>query len=219
MTQLVSFYDDRPNKRGEGLVLQRPVAESASDDILNADRAIAGVVYVLAPHVTRPLLVPFGQYDLWSLTERFNETLRVMNILGAKSIECTTFGRASNRRTLMGRLPFAKGSDTKTRLEQSGFDYAHRGQGAIPMDPRPLRWPDIPGLDAAIEGVLKNQSTRTTISIDSSTEFKRDSRLAGRLKSAGFSLGATSESNNVTVLKVEALFPSPDELKRLRKHG
>ena len=219
MTQLVSFFEDKPVKKGVGLVLQRPVAESPDHGILNSDRAVPGVVYVLAPHVTRSLLVPFGQYDVWSLTERFNETLRVMNVLGAKSIECTTFGRATNRRTLVGRLPFAKASDQRTRLEQSGFDYAHQGQGAIPMDPRPLRWPDIPGLDAAIEGVLKNQSTRTTISIDSSTEFKRDSKLAGRLQGAGFSLGATSESNNVTVLKVEAHFPGPDELKRLKKQG
>lgn len=218
MAQLVAYYEEKPVKKGQGVVIQQPL-EEASGSILNADRVEPGVVYVVAPHVSSRLLVPFGQYDSWSLTERFNETLRVMNVLGAKSIECKTYGRASRTRRFAIALPIGKGTDRRTQLEQSGFDYAHQGQGALPMDPRPLRWPDIPGLEAAVEGVLKNQSTRTTISIDSSTDYKRDSKLAGRLRGAGFSLGATSETNNVTVLKVEALFPGPDELKRIRKHG
>lgn len=41
-----------------------------------------GLVYVLVPGEPGPFLVPFGAYDGWSLRDRYNEAIRIMNTLG-----------------------------------------------------------------------------------------------------------------------------------------
>jgi hypothetical protein len=41
------------------------------------------LVYVRVPSEAGPFLVPFGAYDDWSLRDRYNEAIRIMNTLGA----------------------------------------------------------------------------------------------------------------------------------------
>ncbi|MFN3340150.1 MAG: hypothetical protein ACK40Z_10685, partial [Dietzia sp.] len=92
MSQLVSFYETAPVTDKRGLltdVIQRPMQVRSGYDVVEGE-VVPRVVYVQAPIEGRPLLVPFGQYDAWSLRQRFEEALRVMNTLGACEIECAT---------------------------------------------------------------------------------------------------------------------------------
>lgn len=84
MSQLVSFYETAPVTDKRGLltdVIQRPMQVRSGYDVVEGE-VVPRVVYVQAPIEGRPLLVPFGQYDAWSLRQRFEEALRVMNTLG-----------------------------------------------------------------------------------------------------------------------------------------
>lgn len=215
MTELVAYYKDKPRKETPGAanVVQRDISKASGVKVIGNADVLPGVVYVVAPHQDQTLLVPFAQYDMWSLRERFNETLRVMNTLGAKTIKCTTYSSSARRAgihlNILGRTRFGAKSE---QLQQSGFDYDTKGRGALPRDPGPLRWPDEPGMEGAVQSVLENGSTSTSISIESSSKYKVQSDLWVSLKKAGFHLGAETESTSVTTLKVEATFPTREEL-------
>ena len=165
MTQLVSYYEEKPVGRTADLdVVQVPIAE-AKGQVIDGGRIMPKVVYVIGRAGESPQLVPFAQYDVWSLRERFNEVLRVMNTLGAKTIKCSTQAIDTKRRKLSVGIAKNGLEHSAEHETKSGFDYEHHGAGAPPSDPRPLRWPGEPGLEAAIVGVLLNGAERATISV------------------------------------------------------
>jgi hypothetical protein len=212
LSQLVAYYDENPIELKNKVDIQQlPIAGGV------AVRSIEGlirtkVVYVPAP-TEAGLLIPFGQYDDWSLVDRYNEALRIMNSLGAKTITCESFGEATVRRGFRNKFRF-KGAEvgpeaSQRRIENSAFDYRHEGAGGPPRDPGPLRWPNEPGFVAAVTSVLMNGVTEVEINIRSSRSHSLEGKLGVQLTDLGFDLGAGSERTNATRLHIRATFPPP----------
>lgn len=207
MSQLVAFYDESPVElKGQVEIEQSPIASATSL------RSVEGVlrtklVYVRVPSEPGPFLVPFGEYDDWSLRDRYNEAIRIMNTLGASAITCETYGEVTVRRGLRARL-FGRGGDlTQQRIENSGFDFRHSGAGSAPRDPRPLRWAHEPGFSAAVSSVLENGATEVGINIRSNRTHSVEGTLGIQLKKFGFELGGITQSSGATTLHIHANFP------------
>lgn len=189
MTQLVAYYDEKPVElKGQVELHQMPITSaSGSRSVEGAIRP--SLVYVRVPSEAGPFLVPFGEYDDWSLRDRYNEAIRIMNTLGASTITCETYREVSVRRGLRAKI-LSRGSKlTQERIEKSGFDFRHSGAGSTPRDPRPLRWPDEPGFAAAVSSVLENAATEVSINIRSNRSYAIDGEFAVTLKKIGFELG------------------------------
>jgi hypothetical protein len=210
MTQLVSYYKDKPvDLKGKVEIAQHPIASSTQ--FRSSEGAVQpGAVYVVVPStVTRGLLVPFGAYDEWSLRDRYNEAIRIMNTLGASTIVCESY-RAVIKRSGLRLLIRGKGPDvTFQRVENSGFDFRHTGAGSVPRDPSPLRWPDEPGFAAAVVSVLGNKANQVSLNIRSNNNFSADGSLGIRLKQLGFELGGGHTHTGIASLHITAQFPVP----------
>lgn len=207
MSQLVAYYDENPVElKGKVEIEQAPMASATGT------RSVEGyvrpaLVYVRVPSEAGPFLVPFGAFDEWSLRDRYNEAIRIMNTLGASWIVCETFREVTVRRGVRARL-LGRGSElTQQRLENSGFDFRHVGAGSAPRDPRPLRWPDEPGFAAAVTSVLDNGATEVDINIRSNRTYAIEGKLGVELKSFGFDLGGGAQHSGATSLHIRAGFP------------
>lgn len=214
MSQLVAYYDENPVEvRGDLEIQQLPIASSVGS------RSVDGVVrtslvYVCVHREPGTLLVPFGRYDDWSLRDRYNEAIRIMNTLGASSITCETLGEGSVRRGIRGRLRGGGGSVSQRRVVNSNFDYRYEGSGSEPGDPRPLLWPDEPGFAAAVTSVLVNGATNVVINVNSSRTHAVDGVLGVQLKKCGFELGGMSEHSSAASLHISATFPRSTRRRR-----
>lgn len=208
MSQLVAFYDEKPAELKKPVeVHQRPLRDG--EQIRSVDGVVReGMVYVQVPSETGPVLVPFGEYDEWSLRDRYNEAIRIMNTLGASSISCQTFREVTKRRRLSLKVNAKGPAVEQERVENSGFDFHHSGTGSIARDPRPLRWADEPGFSAAVSSVLDNQATKVEINIRSQRKYSVDGSLGVTLKKLGFDLGGSATSSGATTLHISAEFPS-----------
>lgn len=122
LSQLVAYYDENPVElKGHVEIHQSPIASaSGSRSVEGAIRT--SLVYVRVPSEAGPFLAPFGEYVDWSLRDRYNEAIRIMNTLGASEIVCETFGEGSVRRGVRGKVLGHGGELTQQRLENSGFD-------------------------------------------------------------------------------------------------
>ena len=214
MSELVSYYDESPVElRGRVELHQMPIAVAAG--ARSAEGAIrTGLVYVRVASETGPFLVPFGEYDEWSLRDRYNEAIRIMNTLGASSITCETFREVTVRRGLRARVLTRGGELVQQRVENSGFDFMHNGAGSAPRDPRPLRWPDEPGFSAAVSSVLDNAANQVDINIRSNRTFAVEGELGISLRKLGFELGAGTQRSGATSLHIRAEFPTGRKLWR-----
>lgn len=221
MTALVTFYEGEPaDLRGKVELEQLPWSDRDSYRS-NTGQVRAKTIYALAPQAyegafrqAQKLLVPFSEYDDWSLRDRYNEVLRVMGELGACEIECRTF-RVKERRTRLGFKAHRTGTSFEMqRVEGSGYDFHHVGVGSAPRDPAPLKWPEEPGLEAARLNVMNNGAREVELKIHKSSSLRADSELGVRLKKLGFSLGAGHSKGATVVLHVTAKFnPPPAERK------
>lgn len=207
MSQLVAYYDENPVElKGHVEVEQSPIVLAAgSRSVEGAVRT--SLVYVLVPSEAGPFLVPFGAYDDWSLRDRYNEAIRIMNTLGASSITCETYGEVTVKRGIRAKIRGHGGEVTQQRVENSGFDFRHTGAGSAARDPRPLRWPDEPGFAAAVSSVLENGATEVVINIRSNRTHAIDGSLGIDLKNLGFDLGASAQRSGATSLHIRASFP------------
>ena len=208
MSQLIVFYDEQPVELKRPVELhQSPLPEAG--DARSVDGPIReGLVYVQVPSETGMVLVPFGEYDEWSLRDRYNEAIRIMNTLGASSISCQTFREVTKRRRLALRVKSKGPAVEQQRVENSGFDFHHSGTGSIARDPRPLRWAHEPGFSAAVSSVLDNQATKVEINIRSQRKYSVNGTLGVTLKKLGFDLGGNATSTGATTLHISAEFPS-----------
>lgn len=207
MSQLVAYYDEDPVEvKGKVELLQAPI--SSASEARSVEGAIrTGLVYVRVSSEAGPFLVPFGEYDDWSLRDRYNEAIRIMNTLGASAITCETYGEVTVKRGVRARI-FGRGAElTQQRIENSGFDFRHEGAGSAPRDPRPLRWPDEPGFAAAVFSVLENGATDVVINIKSNRTHAIDGSLGIQLKQVGFDLGGMTQHSGATSLHIRASFP------------
>lgn len=207
MSQLVAYYDVEPlDDRGKVEIDQLPISSAAG--LRSAEGAVrTSLVYVRVPSEAGPFLVPFGEYDDWSLRDRYNEAIRIMNTLGASAITCETFGEVTVRRGVRARVLGQGGELTQRRIENSGFDFRHNGAGSAPRDPRPLRWPDEPGFSAAVTSVLENGATEVVINIRSNRTHAIDGTLGVQLKKLDFDLGGLTQHSGATSLHIRATFP------------
>lgn len=207
LSQLVAYFDEKPVElKGQVEIRQSPISLAAgSRSVEGAIRT--SLVYVQVPSEAGPFLVPFGEYDDWSLRDRYNEAIRIMNTLGASAITCETFGEASTRRGLRAKVRGRGGELAQKRIENSGFDFRHQGAGSAPRDPRPLRWADEPGFAAAVSSVLDNGATEVVINIRSNRTYAIDGYLGLDLKKAGLDLGGGAERSGATSLHIRASFP------------
>ncbi len=142
MSQLeVAYYDETPiegkdKSNGKVEVQQAPI--SSASGLRSAEGAIRTS---LVRHSYRseagPFLVPFGAYDEWSLRDRYNEAIRIMNTLGASTITCETYGEtAASIEGFRAKLLRQSAEATQhTHREQPGFDFRHSGAGSA----QPLR--------------------------------------------------------------------------------
>lgn len=211
MTELVAYYEREPIEiKGDVEIRQFPISEAEG---LRSTEGFArtSLVYVMVTSETGRLLVPFGTYDDWSLRDRYNEALRIMNSLGAAEIWCETFRERSKRRGLRGRIATlmegGNGAVEQEKLESSDFNFKHVGIGRPAQDPRPLRWAHEPGFEAAVESVLDNGSTSVTINIRSDRTHSINGSLGTKLKGFGFDLGGTTSHSDATSLHIHATFP------------
>ena len=212
MSQLEAYFDEKPIEvKGKVEIHQSPLSTAVG---LRSQEGIirSSVVYIRVPSEAGPFLVPFGEFDEWSLRDRYNEAIRIMNTLGASEINCETFREVSVRRGLRARIRGGPGSGgkasfTQERVDNSGFDFRHIGAGGEPRDPRPLRWPDEPGFAAAVSSVLENRATEIDINIKSSGSHSVDSALGVKLQGFGFELGGGSQKSGATRLRIHATFP------------
>ena len=207
MSQLVAYYDETPvDVKGKVEIHQSPMSSAAESR--SAEGVIrTSLVYVEVKQGVGPFLVPFGDYDEWSLRDRYNEAIRIMNTLGASTIACETFREVTVRRGVRARFLRQGGELTQQRLENSGFDFRHNGAGSEPRDPMPLRWPDEPGFSAAVTSVLENEATDVDINIRSNRTHAIDGTLGVQLKKFGFDLGGGAQHSGATSLHIHASFP------------
>lgn len=208
MSQLVAYYDEKPvDLRGQVELLQMPIASDS--DARSVEGAIRSTLaYVRVPSEAGPFLVPFGEYDEWSLRDRYNEAIRIINTLGASTITCETYREVVARRGFRARVFTRGGELVQQRIENSGFDFRHNGAGSAPRDPRPLRWPQEPGFAAAVSSVLENGATEVIINIRSNRSYALEGELGIKLKKLGFDLGAGTQQSGATSLHIRAGFPT-----------
>jgi hypothetical protein len=205
--QLVAYFEDEPVEVKSKVEIHQAPLTSATG-LRSVEGAVRpALVYVKVPSEAGPFLVPFGEYDEWSLRDRYNEAIRIMNTLGASSIKCETFGEVTVRRRFFAGRKDRGGEVTQQRIENSGFDFHHVGAGSAPRDPRPLRWPDEPGFAAAVSSVLENGATSVVINIRSNRTHSIEGGLGLRLKKLGFELGGKSDRSGATSLHIRAGFP------------
>ncbi|WP_374457959.1 hypothetical protein [Nocardioides sp.] len=208
MSRLVAYYEDEPVRtKGSVEVEQLPLADGGA--ILTSDGEVrANVVYVVVPNpVGSPLHVPFAAFDEWFLRDRYGEALRIVNTLGASSIECKTSRDTRKGTGITGTVKGFGAGIRRNRRQTSLFDYSHAGTGSQPRDPRPLRWPDEPGFGAAVSSVLDNKATTVTINISSTTRHSVKGSLGKKLAAFGFELGVSGESSDAVSLHMVAKFP------------
>ena len=211
-SQLVSFYQDQPKNLLNALGVELLPIHCANGFLLPGP-TVVGIVYVRHP-INERELIAFADYDEKLAQDRYNEALRVFTKLGAARIVATS--RRQILKQANGRFGFKRvgldvgaGTDAKWSL---AFD--QEGDGGVPVDPRPLRFPDEPMLDAVCEGVLKNGVKKGRIQITRSATLGIDGELGVRLKKAGFQLGVSGTKVVVTEFVVEAAF-TPEASKAL----
>ena len=110
MSQLVAYYDENPVEvKGRVEIDQSPMSSASGS------RSVEGIirtslVYVRVPSEAGPFLVPFGEYDEWSLRDRYNEAIRIMNTLGAAAdhLRDVSRGRCSARSPRQGSCVVAE---------------------------------------------------------------------------------------------------------------
>jgi hypothetical protein len=207
VSELVAYYDEKPAElKGHVEIQQFPISSAAG--VRSAEGAVRkSLVYVRVASDAGPFLVPFGEYDDWSLRDRYNEAIRIMNTLGASTITCETYGEVVVRRGVRAKVLRRGGELTQQRMENDGFDFRHEGAGSTPRDPRPLRWPDEPGFSAAVTSVLENAATEVAIKIRSNRTHAIDGALAVKFKKIGFDLGGGIQRSAATSLHIRASFP------------
>ncbi|CAB4909496.1 MAG: hypothetical protein F2825_03970 [Actinobacteria bacterium] len=208
MSRLVAFFEDKPVDLKGRLELQQEPLVTALDRVSSTGALRSSLVYVERLGETGPFLVPFGEYDEWSLRDRYNEAIRIMNTLGASEIACETWGQVASQRRISIRFRGKGPQVTQQRIQNGGYDFKHHGAGSSPRDPRPLRWPDEPGFAAAVSSVLDNGATQVTINIRSTRTHAVDGELGVQLKKVGFDLGGGNAREEATSLFIQASFPT-----------
>ena len=160
MTTLVAYYDNEPvDLKGKVEIQQVPMPKAVEARV--ADGALRpGLVYVLVPSpVGPPLHVPVATYDEWSLRDRYNEALRIVNTLGAFHVDCRASARP-RRGAVQGRGEGLRRQGRHPEGPEQWVRLLPHRTGSPARDPRPLPWPHEPGFAAAVEGCWTTKPPR-----------------------------------------------------------
>jgi hypothetical protein len=200
--RLVSFYDSNRRRTSEG-VDQISIREAGEYNV--SGPVIANVVYVTHP-VDEKRLIPFADFDETLARDRLDEALRVFTALGASRVVATANRLDVARSSAgMGRrrggltVSVGRGSSWQLAVDQ-------RGNGGTPIDPRPLRYSDISGLESACDVVLRNGGSHFKIEIESKAQFGVDGELAAKLKKSGFTVSLSADRTRHNQFIIEAVF-------------
>lgn len=201
---LVAFFDEQPKQRKKTLGVELLSIDQSHGFVLPGP-AVANVVYVRHP-VNERELIPFADYDERIARDLYEEALRVVTKLGAARIVARSHSEMTKRASLNLGLKVLRfdGGAKKDAAWSLAADL--EGDGAAPIDPRPLRYDDIAGLDAVCEGVLNNGWRKGNIRVTQSSILGVDGELAGGLEKAGFKLGVGGGKAKVTEFVIEAAF-------------
>ncbi len=201
--QLVSFYNEAPSKPNSSGVELLPMDRS-NEFVLHGPTA-AGIIYVTHPLDPREL-VAFADYDERLAQDRYEEALRVFTSLGAARIVATAHRQSTKQAG--GRVSIAGNGFAVSGGKDAAWSLAfnQEGDGGPPIDPRPLRFRDVPGLEQVCDGVLHNGWKKGSIRITRSASLGIDGDLAGTLKKAGFKLGVSGAKVMVNEFVIEAAF-------------
>jgi hypothetical protein len=212
--QLVSFLPETTKKLPKAQALGIELLSMAEVNNFSVQGpAVAGIVYVRHPRDHHELIA-FAEYDERMARDRYEEALRVFTSLGAARIVAK-----SHQQTIknVGGWFWAKDSGFTIDVAKGAawsLAFDQEGNGCAPVDPRPLRFRDIAGLEQVCEGVLHNGWKKGRIQITQSASLGVDGSLAGKLKSAGFQLGLSGTKVKVTQFVIEAAF-TPEVSKDL----
>ncbi len=210
--QLVAFVSAPVRKPSKSVSIEMLPLERAREFQMPGP-ALTRVVYVRHPS-SESELIPFADYDERLARDRYQEALRVFTKLGAARIVATTHSQTTKRND--ARLGMRGVTLSVGRQRDAAWSLAAdlEGDGSRPVDPRPLRFDDIAGLDAVCEGVLHNGWRKGKIRITQSSTLRVDGELAGALKKAGFSLGLSGGRAKAAEFLIEAAF-TPEAAKAL----
>lgn len=219
MADVVVFQPAEPwpgltKLQSEPLVDVEPV-ERKSAYHFHRDMFSVRLAYVRHPHHPH-FLIPFSEYDDFVLQDKFNETLRVLTALGASSIRCTSHRERTKRFGAKVAVGPGKVDAKREHARSSRFDYEFAGSGGTPSDPRPLRWPGEPGMEAAIEGVLRNGATSVRITVKRDDSVSVNTDIPVKLQKIGVELGLHSARGQVDTLDFDATFPPRSRAPRGR---
>jgi hypothetical protein len=219
MADVVVF---RPDEAWDGLkkleadpVVDVEPIERRSAYRFHRDVFSSRLAYVRHPHYPR-FLIQFSEFDEFVLQDKFNETLRVLTALGASQIRCSSHRQRTRRFGAGFGVGGGKFEAKREHARNSRFDYEYAGAGGAPVDPRPLRWPGEPGIEAAIEGVLRNGATSVRITVNRDDSVSLDTDVPLRLKKFGVELGLHTARGQVDTLEFEATFPVRGKAARAR---
>lgn len=213
-SNFVVFYgpeEKDPAQRAARGVSLVPVERASEFDV---ETPITNHVYVPSEADPRRLYL-FARYEDEVIADVFREGLRIVTMLGASRVHSFVWKDSGTESKGGGRIGFGRGSalpqvSAETNLSKSeGWDamYDMEGAGGPPTDPRPLKFPNFPGFDAACDAVLRNGAKRIHLTIEQRTRLALDGEIAATLKAAGFKLGASSSSSRNTAYVIRAEFP------------
>ncbi|WP_375504792.1 hypothetical protein [uncultured Jatrophihabitans sp.] len=209
MAAMVVFSDSEPKKNAGQLGLSQLPTAQMSEYQFPAGPASQKIVYIAHP-LSAKTLIPFAQFNETIVNDKFNEAVRIMQMLGASEIVSRSVQSDSRAAEVTGRFGKIRAQFGGQRGLNTQTNFHHRGAGSPPEDPAPLRWPSEAGFEAARLGVLKNRSTMVAIEIDSSADFQAESQVAAGLKKLGFSLGVEVKRTRTHSFKITAYFPGTD---------
>jgi hypothetical protein len=131
-------------------------------------------------------LIAFADYDERLAQDRYEEALRVFTSLGAARIVATSHRQTTRR--ARGKIWLMSHGVAVAGVKDAAWSLAfnQEGDGGPPIDPRPLRFRDVPGLEQVCEGVLHNGWKKGRIQITKSATLGVDGDLAIKLMRAGF---------------------------------
>ena len=208
----MSYYEDKPVElKGQVELVQRPIEAAAG--VRSVEGAVrTTVVYVEVPSETGPFLVPFADYDDWSLRDRYNEAIRIMNTLGAATIECQTFREVKSRKKLRALVKNKGPKFEQQRIENSGFDFRHSGAGSGPAGSPPPALARRARFRCGGQQRSRQRSDQRRHQHQEQPHTLRGRRAGLTLSKVGFELGGSAEHSGATSLHISAGFPQPKKL-------
>lgn len=204
-SRMVVFYPGDREPGDTWLGAQKLSIDRAQEFDVIGGPAVIKTAYL--PHPANPRkLIAFGEYGPHLAVERFNETLRVLNCLGAShiTVDQLTAVRKDSKREF--DFVFALGDLIDESSASWKQYYRDSGTGCDPVSPGDLRV-DVLGLAAIVDAVLRRGATTAQLDLYEDQHTASSGQLAVRIKDVGLKLGRDGSTKFTQVFRVKAEFP------------